>query len=169
MRHPFHPLRLHVQSVGCKSAGCKSIYLPLEKSFTPIIPRPTRFYSPCFHNHRPIAHEYTHMCGHFSLYTIRFRDSVQFWWNKFGDFVRFSQNKFGEKHNALVQHMTDFCQTVSMSFFSPLRCTSLSKSHWLFFIFGTLGVSLFRHRTALRLYGVTEIQPLRGCKKSVLY
>ena len=54
--------------------------------------------------------------------------------------------------NALVQHMTDFCQTVSMS--RP---------------FGTLGVSLFRHRTALRLYGVTEIQPLRGCKKSVLY
>ena len=34
--------------------------------------------------------------------------------------------------------MTDFGQTVSMSFISPLRCTPLSKSHWLFFIFGTL-------------------------------
>ena len=34
--------------------------------------------------------------------------------------------------------MTDFCQTVSMSFNSPLRFTPLSKSHWFFFIFGTL-------------------------------
>ena len=48
--------------------------------------------------------------------------------------------------------MTDFYQIVSMSR-----------------LFETLGVSLFCHRTALRLYGVIEIQPLRGCKKSVLY
>ena len=34
--------------------------------------------------------------------------------------------------------MTDFCQPVSMSFNSPLRFTPLSKSHWFFFIFGTL-------------------------------
>ena len=34
---------------------------------------------------------------------------------------------------ALVQHMTDFCQTVSMSINSPLRFTPLSKSHWFFF------------------------------------
>ena len=59
--------------------------------------------------------------------------------------------------------MTDFCQTASMSFLSPLRCTPLSKCHWLFFIFGTLGVSLFCHRTVLRLYGIIEIQPFRGC------
>ena len=43
--------------------------------------------------------------------------------------------------------MTDFCHIVSISFNSTLRCTSLSKSHWLFFIFGTLGVSIFCHRT----------------------
>ena len=53
-----------------------------------------------------------------------------------------------------------------MSFNSPLRFTPLSKSHWLFFIFGTLGVSLFCHRTALRLYGVIEIQPLEAVKIS---
>ncbi len=44
--------------------------------------------------------------------------------------------------------MTDYCQIVTMSYNSPLRCTPLSKNHWLFFIFGTLGVSLFCHRTA---------------------
>ena len=65
--------------------------------------------------------------------------------------------------------MTDFCQTVSMSFITPLRCTPLSKSHWLFFIFGTLGVILFCHRTisARKSTGlslsVIEIQPLQGC------
>ena len=48
--------------------------------------------------------------------------------------------------------MTDFYQIVSMSR-----------------LFETLGVSLFCNRTALRLYGVIEIQPLRGCKKSALY
>ena len=35
--------------------------------------------------------------------------------------------------------MTDFCQPFSLSIFSPLRCTPLSKSLRLFFIFGTLG------------------------------
>ena len=45
-----------------------------------------------------------------------------------------------------MQRMTDFCQTISL-----LRP------------FGTLGVSMFCHRTALRLYGIIEIQPLRGC------
>ena len=49
--------------------------------------------------------------------------------------------------DALVQHMSDFCLIVSMSR-----------------LFETLEVSLFCHRTALRLYGVIEIQPLRGCK-----
>ena len=44
--------------------------------------------------------------------------------------------------------MTDYCQIVSMS--RP---------------FGTLGVSLFCHRTALRLYGVINIKPLRGSQK----
>ena len=34
---------------------------------------------------------------------------------------------------ALVQHMTDFCQTISMSINSPLRFTPLSKSYWFFF------------------------------------
>ena len=48
---------------------------------------------------------------------------------------------------ALVQYMTDFCQTFSLS--RP---------------FGTLWVSIFCHRTALRLYGVIDIQTLRGCK-----
>ena len=48
---------------------------------------------------------------------------------------------------ALVQHMTVFCQIVSMSR-----------------LFETLIGSMFCHRTALRLYGVIEIQPLRGCK-----
>ena len=42
-----------------------------------------------------------------------------------------------------VQHMTDFYHTASLS--RPL---------------GTLGLSIFCHRTALRLYGVIEIQPL---------
>ena len=37
-----------------------------------------------------------------------------------------------------MQRMTDFCKTVSLSFNSPLRFTPLSKSHWHFFIFGTL-------------------------------
>ncbi len=64
-----------------------------------------------------------------------------------------------------MQRMTDFCLIVSMSR-----------------LFETLIESLLCHRTAqytmLRpfgrdtvhcLYGVIEIQPLRGCKKSVMY
>ena len=51
-----------------------------------------------------------------------------------------------------MQRMTDFCQIVSMSR-----------------LFETLIECMFCHRTALRLYGVIEIQPLRGCKKSVIY
>ena len=64
-----------------------------------------------------------------------------------------------------MQRMTDFCQTVSM-----LR------------LFETLIECMFCHRTAQYpvllpygrdtvhcLYGVIEIQPLRGCKKSVIY
>ena len=85
--------------------------------------------------------------------------------------------------------MTDFCHIVSISFNSTLRCTSLSKSHWLFCLFSTplyfvieeplallhlrdarreyilsphLGSS--RKSTGFSLSGV-EIQPLRGCKK----
>ena len=42
-----------------------------------------------------------------------------------------------------MQRMTDFCKTVSMSR-----------------LFETLIESMFCHRTALRLYGVIEIQPL---------
>ena len=45
-----------------------------------------------------------------------------------------------------MQRVTDFCRPISLS--RPI---------------GTLGVSLFCHRTALRLYGVIEIQPHRGC------
>ena len=37
-----------------------------------------------------------------------------------------------------MQRMTDFCKIVSLSFNSPLRFTPLSKSHWHFFISGTL-------------------------------
>ena len=55
--------------------------------------------------------------------------------------------------------MTDFCQTVSMSFFSPLRFTPLSKSHWHFFIFGTHLFTSDNHRTT---YGVIHISPLSG-------
>ncbi len=51
-----------------------------------------------------------------------------------------------EKKNALLQRMTVFCQTISLSHLSE-----------------TLVQVLFCHRTALRLYGVIEIQPLRGC------
>ena len=47
---------------------------------------------------------------------------------------------------ALIQRMTDFCQTFSLSRLSE-----------------TLVDRLFCHRTALRLFGVIEIQPLRGC------
>lgn len=50
------------------------------------------------------------------------------------------------KKIALLQRMTDFCQTISLSHLSE-----------------TLVQVLFSHRTALRLYGVIEIQPLRGC------
>ena len=34
--------------------------------------------------------------------------------------------------------MTDYFSHSQMSFNSPLRFTPLSKSHWFFFIFGTL-------------------------------
>jgi len=53
--------------------------------------------------------------------------------------------------------MTDLFQTVSLSIFSPLRCTPLSKSHRLFFIFGTLGRRVFQDPT-LRKSGVAPIR-----------
>lgn len=45
-----------------------------------------------------------------------------------------------------MQRMTDYRRPISLS--RP---------------FGTRGVSAFCHRTALRLYVVIEIRPLRGC------
>ena len=54
--------------------------------------------------------------------------------------------------------MTDFSQTVSLSFFSPLRCTPLSKSHWLFFISGTLERRTYQDPT-LRNLRSTGVAP----------
>ena len=45
--------------------------------------------------------------------------------------------------------MTDFCQTASMSFLSPLRFTTLSKSHWHFFFFSTSFYSVIEEPLAL--------------------
>ena len=61
------------------------------------------------------------------------------------------------------KRMTDFCQTISLSFFFFTSLYSVIKEPQALFILVTLGVSIFCHRTALRLYGVIEIQPLRGC------
>ena len=54
--------------------------------------------------------------------------------------------------------MTDFFQTVSLSIFSPLRCTPLSKSHWLFFISGTLERRVFQDPTLRK----SEVAPIRS-------
>ena len=69
--------------------------------------------------------------------------------------------------------MTDFCQTVSLSFDSPLRCTPLSKSHWLFFIFGTLSSRVIPDPTLRNLtvscMGLLSFSIFDAVEKSVLY
>ena len=69
--------------------------------------------------------------------------------------------------------MTEFYQIVSMSFFSPLRFTTLSKSHWLFFIFRTLSSRVIPDPTLRNLsvscMGLLKFSLFEAVKKSVRY
>ena len=47
--------------------------------------------------------------------------------------------------------MTDYFSHSQMSFNSPLRFTPLSKSHWFFFIFGTLSSRVIPNPTLRNL------------------
>ena len=75
--------------------------------------------------------------------------------------VSITLRDFSLKSDAKIRKRIDMARKTFRSnvtddcFFSQIVLMSRS--------FGTLIDSLFYHRTALRLYGIIEIQPLRGC------